>query len=72
MNNIKELRKAMNFNRVEMGEYLGVTHHAIRKWESEGRPLQDNVLRMLTVLETVKMFAPDVHAMLMPVKKGSK
>ena len=55
-------------SQVQMGVYLGVPQTTINNWLVGCREPNRAVVRLLEVLGTIEVLAPDIHRGLMPVK----
>lgn len=62
----KALRARLGLSPQGLGDYLGLTVHAVRKIENGTREPSGPVLRLVAVLGTVEALAPGLHAALMP------
>jgi DNA-binding transcriptional regulator YiaG len=63
---IHALRERTRFTPQEVAEYLGVSVHLVRKWESGTREFNPTVARLFKLLGLVRDLAPDVHSIMLP------
>ena len=67
-NQITQLRERLGFNVPQCAQYLGVSPHSIIKYENGTRAPSRALIRLIGVLQTLEVMAPDIHAHMMPVE----
>ena len=65
-NRIIETRERLAFSQAQMARYLGVPITTLRNWERDNRVPSASVIRLLDVLGTIEVMAPDIHTALIP------
>ena len=58
----------MGFTVAQCAQYLGVSIHAVIKYENGTRAPSRALVRLIGVLQVIELMAPDIHAHMMPVK----
>lgn len=59
---IQTLRHRLGLTYKEMGDYLGVSSHLIRKYENGTREMSRTVVKLLELLEKIEEMSPEEHA----------
>jgi len=67
-NTIKQLKTRLKMSNTQLGEYLGVSAHLIRKIITCERSISPILARLIYTLGVVETLAPSVHESL--IKKG--
>ena len=67
-NQITTLRERLGFTVAQVAQYLGVSTHAVIKYQNGTRAPGGALLRLIGVLQTLEVMAPDIHAHMMPVE----
>ena len=67
-NQIIDLRTRLGFTVAHCAQYLGVSTHAVIKYENGTRAPSRALIRLIGVLQTLEVMAPDIHAHMMPVE----
>ena len=67
-NQITQLRERLGFTVAQCAQYLGVSTHAVIKYENGTRAPSRALIRLIGVLQTLEVMAPDIHAHMMPVE----
>ena len=66
MNQITDLRARLGLSVAQMADYLGVSTHAVIKYQNGTRAPGGALLRLIEVLQAVELMAPAIHAHLLP------
>jgi DNA-binding transcriptional regulator YiaG len=66
MNQITDLRARLGLSVAQMADYLGVSTHAVIKYQNGTRAPGGALLRLIEVLQTLEVMAPAIHAHMMP------
>jgi DNA-binding transcriptional regulator YiaG len=66
MNQITDLRARLGLSVAQMADYLGVSTHAVIKYQNGTRAPSGALLRLIEVLQTLEVMAPAIHAYLLP------
>ena len=56
-----QARRRLDISDDEMARVLGVSPYTIRNWENGSRSVSPMAVRMLDVLDMLRVCAPDVH-----------
>ena len=67
-NQITTLRDRLGFTVAQCAQYLGVSIHAVIKYENGTRAPSRALVRLIGVLQTLEVMAPDIHAYMMPTE----
>jgi transcriptional regulator with XRE-family HTH domain len=67
-NQITTLRERLGFTVAQCAQYLGVSTHAVIKYENNTRAPSRALVRLIGVLQTLEVMAPAIHAHMMPVE----
>jgi DNA-binding transcriptional regulator YiaG len=67
---LADLRSRLDLSPAQIADYLGVPIHTLRKWESGERNAGAALIRLLDVLNFLEVFAPALHAGLLPGEIG--
>lgn len=67
-NQITDLRTRLGFTVPQCAQYLGVSTHAVIKYENGTRAPSRALVRLIGVLQTLEVMAPAIHAHMMPVE----
>lgn len=67
-NQITTLRERLGFTVAQCAQYLGISTHAVIKYENGTRAPSRALIRLIGVLQTLEVMAPDIHAYMMPVE----
>ena len=65
-NQITILRERLGFTVAQCAQYLGISTHAVIKYENGTRAPSRALVRLIGVLQTLEVMAPDIHAHMMP------
>lgn len=65
-NQITQLRERLMFTVPQCAQYLGVSTHAVIKYENGTRAPSRALVRLIDVLHILEVTAPSIHAYLMP------
>lgn len=66
MNQITTLRERLGFTVAQCAQYLGVSTHAVIKYENGTRAPSRALVRLIGVLQTLEVMAPAIHDHMMP------
>lgn len=67
-NQITILRERLGFTVAQCAQYLGVSTHAVIKYENGTRAPSRALVRLIGVLQVIELMAPDIHTHMMPVE----
>ena len=67
-NQITTLRERLGLSVAQVADYLGVSTHAVIKYQNGTRAPGGALLRLIEVLQTLEVMAPDIHAHMMPTE----
>ena len=67
-NQLTTLRERWGFTVAQCAQYLGVSTHAVIKYENNTRAPSRALVRLIGVLQTLEVMAPAIHAHMMPVE----
>ena len=67
-NQITIIRERLGFTVPQVAEYLGVSTHAVIKYENGTRAPSRALIRLIGVLQTLEVMAPSIHAYMIPVE----
>ena len=65
-NQITDLRARLGLSVAQVADYLGVSTHAVIKYQNGTRAPGGALLRLIEVLQAIEMMAPAIHAHMMP------
>ena len=68
MNQITTLRERLGFTVAQCAQYLGISTHAVIKYENGTRAPSRALIRLIGVLQTLEVMAPDIHAHMLPTE----
>jgi DNA-binding transcriptional regulator YiaG len=68
MNQITDLRTRLGFTVAQCAQYLGISTHAVIKYQNGTRAPSRALVRLIGVLQVIELMAPDIHAHMMPVE----
>ena len=67
---ILALKVRHDWTNVQVAAYLGIPESTVGNWCQGTRKPNRSVLRLLDVLGTLEIIAPEIHAGFMPERKG--
>ena len=67
-NQITTLRDRLGFTVPQCAQYLGISTHAVIKYENGTRAPSRALVRLIGVLQVIELMAPDIHVHMMPVE----
>ncbi len=68
-NTVLELMTQLGFDEHKMARYLAVPVSTLRKWVRNDRKPSASVLRLVEVLDTVRVLSSSLHSCLVPPDK---